>query len=95
MGLIHEKNWRSKISCHTPFKEAREEIRKIGYTERTHYIKLRPEVREGRTKIRGEVKEKEGGRFRTVAFWEAPLADRTLWDCETMKPRLTGTGKDR
>ena len=52
-------------------------------------------MREGRTKIRGEVKEKEGGRFRTVAFWEAPPADRTLWDCETMKPRLTGTGKDR
>ena len=93
--ILRVAGWHA--SCHWPMecmevvKEAREEIRKMGYTERTHYIKLRPEVREGRTKIKGEVKEKEGGRFRTVAFWEAPPADRTLWDSETMKPRVPGS----
>ena len=40
----------------------------MGDAEGTYDIKIRPEIRNGRTEIRGEVREKEGGRFRAVAF---------------------------
>ena len=54
-----------------------------------------PETRNGRTEIRGEVREKEGGRFRTVAFWEAPPVDRTLWDSDQLMLRLVQYRKVR
>ncbi len=42
-------------------KEARQEIRKVGYEERSHYIRVRPEVKGGEVQIRADVKEKTGG----------------------------------
>ena len=72
-------------------REVRKEIRKLGYVDNKHDIKIRPEIRNGRVEIRGEVREKEGGKFRTVAFWEAPPVDRTLWDSDQLRPRLVGT----
>ena len=77
--------------CMEFVREAKKEIRKLGYAESTHDLKLRPEIRNGRTEIRGEVRGKEGGRFRTVALWEAPPVDRTLWDRDQLRPRIVGT----
>ena len=76
-------------------REVRKEIRKLGYVDNKHDIKIRPEIRNGRVEIRGEVREKEGGKFRTVAFWEAPPVDRTLWDSDQLMPRLVGYRKVR
>ena len=67
----------------------------MGDAEGTHDIKIRPEIRNGRTEIRGEVREKEGGRFRAVAFWEGPPVDSILWDSDQLRPRLVGYRKDR
>ena len=52
-------------------REVKKEIKKLGYVESTYDIKIRPEIRNERTVIRGEVRGKEGGRFRTVAFWDS------------------------
>ena len=76
-------------------REVKKEIQKLGYVESKYDIKIRPETRNGRTEIRGEVREKEGGRFRSVAYWEAPPVDRTLWDSAQLRPRLSVYGKDR
>ena len=75
-------------------KETKKEIHKLGYEESSHFVKIRPECRKGRTRIKGEVREKKGGRFRVVALWEVPPMDRTLWDIEQMRPRLPGNGQD-
>ena len=76
-------------------REVKKEIKKLGYAESTRDIKIRPETRNGRTEIWGEVRDKEGGRFRSVAFWEAPPVDRTLWDSAHLRLRFSGYGKDR
>ena len=54
------------------------------HTIYTCTVKIRPEFRNGRARIREEdtVRDKKGGRFRVVAFWEAPPTDRTLLDSE-------------
>ena len=59
------------------------------------YIKIRPGTRNGRTVIREEVREKEGGRFKSVASWDAPPVDSKLWDSEQLRPRMSGYEKDR
>jgi hypothetical protein len=73
-------------------KEARQEMRKVGYEERTHYIRIRPEVKGGEVQIRADVKEKNGGRWHVKAFWQCPPADRELWRFITdiSLPRLVG-----
>ena len=62
--------------------------------EQVYYINIMPGNRNGRTVIRGEVREKEGGRFRSVASWDAPPVDRKLWDSEQLRPRMSGYEKD-
>ena len=50
-------------------------------------IRIRPEERDGRMQIKGDVKEKkEGDRFRTVAHWDIPPADKGLWDRDITIP---------
>ena len=86
------------VECMEFIRETKKEIRKLGYAESSHIVKIRPECRNGRIRIKGEVREKKGGRYRVVALWEAPPMDRTLWDREQMRPRLPGndrTGHDR
>ena len=40
--------------------------------------------------IRGDLKEKrEGAKFRTLAIWDVPPIDRTLWGRDTARPRIT------
>ena len=56
------------VECLDFIKEARAEVRAMGYTENSHYIKVRPEWREGRMELKAEVKESRvGGKYRTVA----------------------------
>ena len=97
--ILQEAGWHSSFEwpeeCMEFIREVKKEIKKLGYAESTHDIKIRPETRNGRTEIRGEVREKEGGRFRSVAFWEAPPVDRTLWDSAHLRLRFSGYGKDR
>ena len=57
------------MECLDFIKEARAEVRAMGYTENSHYIKVRPEWREGRMELKAEVKESRvGGKYRTVAI---------------------------
>ena len=51
---------------------ARGEIRKKGFVEGSHFIRIRPMERKGRIVLKGDVKDKEGGRFQVVAIWELP-----------------------
>ena len=60
------------------------EVRRMGFAEGSHYVKIRPHWKDGAMEIRGEVKEiRVSGKFRTVAIWEVPLADRNLWTRKT------------
>jgi hypothetical protein len=48
-------------------------LKEGGVNEDTTYIRIRPNERDGKVKIRADVKAKEGsGRFTAKAFWEAP-----------------------
>ena len=76
-------------------REAKKELNMLGYVERLHKRRIRPEIRDGRTKIRGEVRDKEGGRLRVVAVWEVPPTDRTLWNKNQLRPCLTWQVQDR
>ena len=74
-----------------PFvKEVRNEVRRMGYKDESHYVRIRPETRDGTLQIRGDVKEKrEGARFRTLSIWDVPPMDRTMWGRELSRPRIT------
>jgi hypothetical protein len=50
----------------------REEVRKMGFRDGTHFIRIRPEERGGRVQIRADVKEKNRGRFYPKAVWQCP-----------------------
>jgi hypothetical protein len=73
-------------------KEAREEIKKIGYGESTHFIRIRPEDRNGETQIRADVKEKNGGKWQVKAFWQCPPIEKRMWGMLNglFTPRLVG-----
>ena len=60
------------VECMEFIRETKKEICKLGYAESSHIVKIRPECRNGRIRIKGEVREKKGGRYRVVALWEAP-----------------------
>jgi hypothetical protein len=62
----------------------REEVRKMGYKDQTHYIRVRPEERNGSIQIRADVKERNGGRFVPKAVWQCPPANKNFWE------RITG-----
>ena len=76
--------------CMAFVKEVKSEVRRMGYEDESHYIRIRPETRDGTLQIRGDVKEKrEGARFKTVAVWDVPPMDQTLWGREITRPRIT------
>ena len=60
------------------------EVRRMGFTEGSHYVKIRPDWKDGAMEIKGEVKEN-----RTVAVWEVLPADTNLWTREQVRPRKT------
>jgi hypothetical protein len=67
-------------------KTVRDEVRRMGYGDR-HYIRIRPEERDGEMQIRADIKEKSGGRFWTVATWAVPPADVELRGSDAAKPK--------
>ena len=76
--------------CMEFVKDARLEVRRMGFQEDRYFVKIRPDWRDGAMEIRGEVKEnRAGGRFRTVAIWDVPPADVNLWTREQGRPRKT------
>ena len=76
--------------CMEFVKEARFEVRRMGFQEDNYFVKIRPDWKDGSMEIRGEVKENRvGGKFRTVAVWDVPPADVNLWTREQAKPRKT------
>ena len=78
------------VECMPFVKEVREEVRRMGYEDESHYVRIRPETRDGVLQIRGDVKDKrEGAKFRTLAIWDVPPIDRNLWGRDTVRPRIT------
>ena len=98
-AILREAGWLSSFEWPEEsmefIREAKKEMNKLGYVERLHNMRIRPEIRDTRTKIRCEVRDKEGGRLRVVAAWEAPPTDRTLWNKEQLRPSLTWYVQDR
>ena len=82
------------VECVEFVKEARNVVRGMGHAEQHKYVKIRPEEREGRMQIKAEVKEKrQGSRFRLVAVWEIPPADKSMWGTGLMHYKAFG-GRD-
>ena len=78
------------VECMPFVKEVRDEVRRMGYEDESHYVRIRPETRDGVLQIRGDVKDKrEGAKFRTMAIWDVPPIDRNLWGRDTVRPRIT------
>jgi hypothetical protein len=60
-------------------KVFRKQVKDMGFPDTTHYIRIRPEERDGQWRIRADVKPKEGdGRFVSVASFEIPPLDDSL-----------------
>jgi hypothetical protein len=58
-GYFSTFHWPSEILDFV--KEAREDVRKLGYEKRSHFIRIRPEERGGSVQIRADIKEKKRG----------------------------------
>jgi len=75
---------------------AREEVRRNGFDERTHQVRIRPERRDGKLVIRADVRSKEGGKFRPEVYWRIPgekkLADHLGLDEYTPIGTRHGSG---
>ena len=97
--ILREAGWHSSFEWPEEsmefIREAKKELNKLGYVEQLHNMRIRPEIRDGRTKIRGKARDKEGGRLRVVAVWEVPPTDRTLWNKDQLRPSLTWQVQDR
>ena len=62
-----------------PVKQLRKTITDSGVNEDTTYIRIRPEDREGKMKIRADIKPKVGGeRFVLKATWKVPALDSDI-----------------
>jgi hypothetical protein len=59
-------------------KTFKQELVKAGHNDKDNYIRIRPEERAGKIRIKGDVKSKAGGRFVTKAYWNVPTADATF-----------------
>ena len=78
------------VECMPFVKEVRNEVRRMGYEDESHYVRIRPEMRDGMLQVRGDVKEKgEGGKFRPVAVWDVPPMDKSMWGRDVARPRVT------
>ena len=73
-------------------KEARKEVSNLGFSEDMYYIRIRPELYEGKVQIRGDVKAKSGGNFKAKAVWADPPACKEYWAqvSNLFKPRVIG-----
>ncbi len=73
----------------------REEVRKQGFPEQSHYVKVRPEVRSGTVRIRADTKAKNGGRWSMAAVWQCPPLNKEWWGLieGLQKPIIVGGGR--
>ena len=72
---------------------ARGVIRRKGFEESRHFIRIRPMERKGRIVLKGDIKDKQGGSYQVVAIWDLPTVDRNKWTAETFLP-LNLKGKE-
>jgi hypothetical protein len=57
----------------------RQVVRNMVYSEQTHFIRIRPEERDGSWRIRADVKQKDSdARFVSVASFDIPPLDESL-----------------
>ncbi len=62
-----------------PVKELRKVVTEMGFNQDQHYIRIRPEEKDGSWKIRADTKAKEGnGRFSPVARWAVPPLEASV-----------------
>ena len=72
-----------------PMKKIKEELKKGGVDDNTHYTRIRPEMKDGKWRIRADTKPKSGeGKFTLKATWPIMAADTTIResDKEWSKP---------
>jgi hypothetical protein len=67
-------------------KQYRKDLLDSGISDKDNYIRIRPEDRFGKLRIRGDVKPKAGGKFTARAYWDIPPMDAGLL---TGNPALT------
>lgn len=61
--------------------KVRDQLRDQGVRHDSHFVKVRPEHRNGKLLIKAEVKPKVGnGRFVLKGLWPCPPKDRAFWD---------------
>ena len=72
----------------------REKVRKMGHTEQNSYVRIRPQVREGRLLLRADAKPKVGGRYVTKGNWLCPPLNTMLWEGieGLFTPQIVGRG---
>jgi hypothetical protein len=58
-------------------RQFRKDMVDNGIDENNNYIRIRPEDRLGKLRIRGDAKAKDNGKFETRAYWNVPTADVT------------------
>ena len=64
-----------------PMKKIKEELKSGGVNDATHYVRIRPEVRDGKWRIRADTKPKTGdGKFALKATWPIMAADSGIRD---------------
>jgi hypothetical protein len=78
-------------------KKFRQDIVDSGIDDKDYYIRIRPEDRNGRLRIRGDIKKKDGGKFEPKAYWCVPAMDANLnsSNSDLIKPifvKATGSG---
>jgi hypothetical protein len=78
-------------------KKFRQEIVDSGVSEQDHYIRIRPEEKNGKMRIRGDVKAKTNGKFETKVYWQIPPMDSGLISLnpDLVKPQWVGPQRDR
>ena len=57
----------------------REKVEGMGFERKDHFTRVRPTSMEGTIYVRADVKKKEGGSFKKVAFWRIPPLDEAKW----------------
>jgi hypothetical protein len=75
-------------------------VKDMGFSDQTHYIRIRPEERDGVWKIRADAKRKNSeGRFVSVASFEIPPLDDKLknnvsgWATPVWTRKTTANGR--
>ncbi len=64
-------------------KRLKEELKRGGVDDATHYTRIRPELKDGKWRIRADTKPKSGeGKFTLKATWPIMAADSNIRESE-------------